>query len=125
MLRMLPFLLALAACATPQERCINDAAAPYRAALKERAEIYQGLAKGFVYKTEYERRRIFTRCRVGKHRYVSCYDWETVPVTRRVPVDRDALKERDAQLAQDLPGLERAANRGTQACVDAFANEAE
>jgi hypothetical protein len=124
MFRMVPFLLTLAACATPQERCINDAAAPYRAALKERAEISQALAKGFVYQTEFETRRVFTQCRVGKDRFVPCWDRETVPVTKRIPVDRDALRARDAQLARDLPSLERAANRGTQACVDAFPSEA-
>ena len=124
MLRFAPVLLVLAACATPQERCINDAAEPYRAALKERAEIAEALSRGFVYKTEFETRRVFTHCRVGQHRFVRCWDRKTVPVTKRIPIDRAELRKRDTQLAADLPGLERAANRGAKACLQAFPTEA-
>jgi hypothetical protein len=119
----IPLFLLLAACATPQERCINDAAGPYRAALKERAEIAKSLSRGFDYVTEYETRRVFTRCEVSDGEYVPCWDRETYPVTRSVPVDRAALQARDAQLARDLPDLERAADRGTAACLQAFPEE--
>lgn len=120
MRRLIPICLLLAACATPQERCINDAAAPYRAALKERAEIAKTLSRGFDHVTEYETQRIFTRCKTADGGWVPCWDRETVPVTRRIPIDRAALQTRDAQLARDLPGLERAAERGAAACVEAF-----
>jgi hypothetical protein len=124
MRRILPFLLLLAACATPQERCINDAAAPYRAALKERAEIAKTLSRGFDYVTEFETRRVFTRCRTKDGDFYPCWDRETRPVTRRVPIDRSTLEVRDAQLARDLPGLERAAERGAAACIAALPAEA-
>ncbi|WP_292289726.1 excinuclease ABC subunit B [Marivita sp.] len=117
---LIPIFVLLAACATPQERCINDAAGPYRAALKERADIARSLSRGFDTVTEYETRRVFTRCKVAEDKFVPCWDRETYPVTRRVPVDRAALQARDAQLARDLPGLERAAERGTAACLQAF-----
>lgn len=124
MRRFTPFLLlVLAACATPQERCINDAAAPYRAALKERAEIAKSLSRGFDYVTEYETRRVFTQCKMPDGNWIPCWDRETVPVTRRVPVDRTALQTRDAQLARDLPGLERAAQSGAAACIEALPAE--
>lgn len=118
----IPVLL-LAGCATPQERCINEAAAPYRAALKERAEISEALARGFVYETEFERRRVFRNCWYGHGRVLPCWDTETYPVTRRVPIDRGALQRRDKQLARDLPGLQRAAERGAAACAKAFQEE--
>ena len=124
MRRVIPFLLVLAACATPLERCINDAAAPYRAALKERAEIAQALSRGFVYQTEFETRRVFTTCKLGENTFVPCWDRETIPVTKRIPIDRAALEKRDAQLARDLPALERAANLGAQACLEAFPPDA-
>lgn len=120
MRHLAPVLLLLAACATPQERCINDAAAPYRAALKERADIAKSLARGFDIVTEYRTRRVFTRCKTKDGGWVPCWDRETSPVTRRVPVDPAELKARDAQLARDLPRLERAAERGTAACLQAF-----
>lgn len=120
MLRLIPILLLLAACATPQERCINDAAAPYRAALKERSEIAKSLSRGFDYVTEYQTRRVFTRCKTHKGGWVPCWDRETYPVTRRVPIDRETLQRRDAQLARDLPSLQRAAERGAAACIAAL-----
>ncbi len=120
---LIPIFLLLAACATPQERCINDAAAPYRAALKERAEIAKSLSRGFDFVTEYETRRVFTRCKTPKGGWVPCWDRETYPVTRRIPVDRAVLQSRDAQLARDLPGLERAAERGAAACLKALPAE--
>lgn len=120
MLRFIPILLLLAACATPQERCINDAAAPYRAALKERAEIAETLSRGFDYVTEFRTRRVFTRCKTHDGGWVPCWDRETYPVTRRVAIDRDVLQRRDAQLARDLPGLQRAAERGAAACIAAL-----
>lgn len=121
MLRFIPLMALLAACATPQERCINDAAKPYRNALKERAKISETLARGFEYKTEYETRRVFTRCRIGPETFVPCWDRETVPVTKRIAVDAKALRARDAQLAKDLPQLQRAAEKGAEACAKAFA----
>ncbi|MCK0149745.1 excinuclease ABC subunit B [Marivita sp. S6314] len=124
MLRYIPLMLLLVACATPQERCINDAAAPYRSALKERAKIAETLARGFTYKTEYETRRVFSRSRIGPDTFVPCWDRETVPVTKRIAVDADALRARDAQLARDLPNLQRAAERGAYACAQAFAKTA-
>lgn len=120
MVRLVPLFLLLAACATPQERCINDAAAPYRAALKERSEIAKSLARGFDYVTEFETRRVFTNCKTKDGGFIPCWDRETVPVTRRVPIDRKALETRDAQLARDLPGLQRAAERGAAACIEAL-----
>jgi hypothetical protein len=123
MRHLIPICLILAACATPQERCINDAAGPYQAALSERAKIATSLSRGFDYVTEYETRRVFTRCKTKDGGWVGCWDRETYPVTRRVPVDRASLQARDAQLARDLPQLERAAERGTQACLKAFPEE--
>ena len=113
-------VLLLAGCETPQERCINDAAAPYRAALKEREDISEALARGFAYETEFVRRRVFTNCWYGYGRVLPCWRTYTVPVTRRVPIDPTALRHRDRQLARDLPGLERAAERGAKACAEVF-----
>ena len=126
-MRVLLFLplLILAACATPQEHCINDAAEPYRPALKEREDIAKALARGFVFQTEVRSRRVFTNCWIGDGRHIPCWKRETVPVTRRIPVDRAALRERDAQLARDLPSLQRAAERGAAACLKAFPEGAD
>ncbi|WP_245818945.1 excinuclease ABC subunit B [Marivita hallyeonensis] len=100
---------------------MSDATAPYRAALKERATISETLARGYAYKTEFVTRRVFTRCYHGRDTYIPCWKNETIPITRRVSIDRAALTAREAELARRLPSLARAAERGTQTCNTLYA----
>ncbi|WP_417719332.1 excinuclease ABC subunit B [Salipiger sp.] len=118
-------LLLLAACGTPVERCLSGAAAPYRDALKERERIARDLSRGFVFQTKFEQVTRFTGCRQSRHDKSAFPCWRTdmQPVTRRIPVDRDALRQRDAQLARDLPALRRAASEDQQQCRAAFPPE--
>ena len=88
-------LLALSACATPREACIRDAAAPWRSAVAERERIAQDLARGYTYETEFQRVERQRWCRSGGGIY-PCWTTDTQPMTRRVPVDAEALRARDA-----------------------------
>lgn len=117
---LLLLLLVLTACGTPQERCVRDAAAPYRVALKERQRIAQDLSRGFTYETEFERVERFTWCRGPKGSAYPCWETDMEPVTRRVPVDRAVLRARDADLARSLPTLRSDAQQGTAECRIAF-----
>ncbi|EPX79644.1 hypothetical protein [Salipiger mucosus] len=118
-------LIALTACGTPLERCLREAAAPYRDALEERERIARDLGRGFTYETGFE--RVVTRrwCRTQKGTLYYCRETSMEPVTRRVPIDADALRARDAQLARDLPALRRAAAEDQGQCRAAFPVEEE
>ncbi|WP_246107411.1 excinuclease ABC subunit B [Puniceibacterium confluentis] len=109
-------LLALAACATPRQQCEADAAAPYRAALQERARLSSDLARGFTYNTRFERRERFGLCRGRYGAAYHCWQTDTQPVTRRVPVDSAALQARLSALDSALPGLRHAAAQDTSQC---------
>ncbi|MCR8546374.1 excinuclease ABC subunit B [Salipiger sp. P9] len=109
-------LMLLAACATPQDRCLRDAAAPWRAALQERERIAKDLARGFTYETRFVRVTRFRWCSDGQGRMYPCWDDDMQPETRRIPVDAAALRARDAELARALPGLRRAAEADMAQC---------
>ncbi|EIE52885.1 excinuclease ABC subunit B [Salipiger aestuarii] len=116
-------LLMLAACATPREACLTDAAAPWRSAMRESERIAKDLARGYTFETKFERRRVYGTCRTSEgHRY-SCWDTQTEPVTRRVPVDRAALTTRLAELQQALPALRAAANTDAAQCRATYPEE--
>lgn len=113
-------LLLLAACATPLERCLKDASGPWRAALKERERIAEDLERGFTYETKFEERTRFRWCASGTGHLYPCWESDAQPVTRRVPVDADALRARDAELARALPELRRTAERDSAQCYATY-----
>ncbi|SNR81774.1 excinuclease ABC subunit B [Puniceibacterium sediminis] len=119
---LIPFL-ALAACATPRQQCEANAVAPYSAALQERARISKELAQGYTYQTKYETRQTFGWCRLPKGGYYQCWDTDTQPVTRRVPVDAPKLEARLAELNKALPALRAAAAMDTEQCRVLFPEE--
>lgn len=116
-------LLALSACATPREACIRDAAAPWRGAVAERERIAQDLARGYTYKTEFQRIERQRWCRSGGGLY-PCWTTDTQPVTRRIPVDTEALQTRDAALAEAIPALRKAAEADVAQCKATYPEEA-
>ncbi|MBY6002627.1 excinuclease ABC subunit B [Salipiger bermudensis] len=115
-------LLALTACATPREACIRDAAAPWRGAVAERERIAQDLARGYTFKTEFERVERQRWCRNGAALY-PCWTTDTQPVTRRIPVDAEALRARDAELAAAIPALRSAAEADVRQCQATYPEE--
>ena len=112
---LVPVLL-LAACATPRERCEADAAAPYRAALNERAQIARDIARGYVFQTRFEQRTRFGWCGLPGAGLTQCWDTDTQPVTRRVPINEQVLRARLAKLDAALPDLRNAASLDTGQC---------
>lgn len=105
----------LSAC-SPRQQCLSDAASPYRAALREQARISEDLARGYTFKTRFEPVRRQTLCRGPAHVALPCWDWDSQPVTRKVPVDTAALARRQAEIAAILPALRAAAAKDTAQC---------
>ncbi|GGG73052.1 hypothetical protein GCM10011415_21590 [Salipiger pallidus] len=116
-------LLALAACATPREACLSDAAGPWRSALKERERIAADLARGYTFETEFERTTRMRMCGTSAGGLIPCWETDTQPRTRKVPVDTAALRARDAQLALSLPGLRRTAEADVAQCHATYPKE--
>ncbi|MCA0993949.1 excinuclease ABC subunit B [Alloyangia pacifica] len=118
-------LVALAACGTPYERCNRDAAEPYRDALDERARIAKDLARGFTYSTDWETRMRWDVCGSYNGRLHYCWRRDTEPVTRRVPINAEALRTRDAEIEQQLPQLRHEAAQAQAICRQRYPVEAE
>lgn len=115
-------LLALSACATPREACIRDAAGPWRSAVAERKRIAQDLARGYTFKTEFRRFERQRWCRSGNGIY-PCWTTDTQPVTRRIPVNAEALQAREAQLARAIPSLRKSAEADVAQCQATYPEE--
>ena len=83
---------------------------------EERARIARDLARGYTFETEFERVTRYRICRANKDTVYPCWETDMQPVTKRVPVDAEALQARDAELARALPGLRATAERDTAQC---------
>lgn len=106
-LRLAP-LLVLAACATPEHRCVLDVTKEYRTLTTLIAESEGNLARGYTIDREVERRPRLTFCTGGFRRHVGvnfCTTEDIVYRDRPVAIDPDAerrklqvLNERKARL---------------------------
>lgn len=104
----------LAACATPQERCINRHTSEYRTVSRLLAEVEGNLARGYAWEERQVVRDRLTHCRSYRRDSEGVLHTVMVPCWRdyvdtqryRVPIDpateqrkRDHLAERKAALA--------------------------
>lgn len=116
-------LLALAACATPRESCINDATRDLRQVNRFIAETQANIARGYGIEVRQETRVRMGTCTGETEEGVEFeFDCEkTEIIDREVPVPLDLAAERarlDSLLAQQAT-LERQSNAVVQACVAA------
>lgn len=119
----------LAACATPQQRCIAEATQDLRVVDRLIAETEATLARGYALEQERSSRLTWTTCtrRVPRHapdgtrlpdEIVSYMCMENVPVTVTRPraVDLDAERKKLATLKRKRTELARAAVAATAQC---------
>lgn len=114
-----PLLLALAACATPQERCIRDATRDLRTVNALIAESEATLARGYAIVEEQRLVHVgFGYCIGGRGRVGYRFCGETYPTTVRRPaaVDLDAERRKLAGLRGKAEELERAAGPAVAQC---------
>lgn len=120
-------LLALAACATPREACINDATRDLRQVNAFIAETQANLARGYALETRQEARVVRDICEGTIRREdgtvdiirMPCERTELVDVDRPVPIDLTAERAKLASLLQQQAALERQSQAVIQACVAA------
>lgn len=120
----LPTMLILAACATPVERCVNQASAAYRATFDELREAEATLARGYALRRVQVSVPFYTTCRGPKKRRYPCFRERYQTVTRRENVDLTEVRSRTQDLRAQLPALQRSADTGATQCRAIYA-EAE
>ena len=124
-------LLALSACGTPQERCINRNTAELRTVSSLLAEVEGNLARGYAWEERVTTRSVFTTCnrvvrdKEGNRRIIADTCWRDVTDTQRfrVPIDpaaetrkAEALRARQAELAPHARAV-------IAACKEAYPEE--
>ena len=114
-LYVLPFLLGIAACSTPQERCINSANRDLRVINGLIAETRGNLSRGFAIREVQDVITVNTTCdgvsEDGIEFTVECEELETV--TRREPVAIDLNAERAKLASLEERQLELQANQAS------------
>lgn len=123
---VLPLLVA--ACGTPQERCISQNTSEYRTVSRLLAEVEGNLARGYAWEERQVVRDRLTQCRTylrdTKGRAVVAYEpcWRDYVDTERyrVPIDPAAEQRKRDNLAARQNALGQRAASAVQACQAAF-----
>ncbi|OCX66657.1 hypothetical protein BFP70_00375 [Thioclava sp. SK-1] len=116
---ILPMLAIVAACGTPQERCINRSTRELRTIERLLDEVQANLARGYAWE-EYEvTRRRWSTCAVEEithpdgtveRRKKRCLERYTETERRRVPIDPAAeIRKRDGLIAKSQQLSQQAA----------------
>ena len=124
-------VLALAACGTPQERCISRNTSEYRTVSSLLAEVEGNLSRGYAWDERQVVRTRFAQCeRVirdheGKAQISTYGCWrDYVDVERfRVPIDPAAETRKRDRLVERQAALSRGANAAVAACRAAYPEE--
>ena len=123
--------LIVAACGTPQERCISQNTSEYRTVSRLLAEVEGNLARGYAWEERQVVRDYLTQCRTyvydndGRafYGYEPCWR-DYVDVERyRVPIDPAAEQRKRDNLAARAAVLGERAASAVQACRAAFPEE--
>lgn len=115
----LALCLALAACATPEERCVIDATKELRTVDGLIAETEGNLARGYAIDREVERRPRLTFCTGGIRNRVGmsfCTTEDIIYRDRPVALDPEAERRKLALLKDRRARLAEAASRNVAAC---------
>lgn len=120
--------LLLAACGTPQERCIRQHTREYRNVSTLLAEVEANLARGYAWDERIVSDTVWSSCRdvvrdgEGNARIVTTPCWRDVTTTERfrVPIDPAAEERKRSNLAARKAQLSDQAAAYVSACKAAF-----
>ncbi|MDO5646535.1 hypothetical protein [Paracoccus sp. (in: a-proteobacteria)] len=118
----------LAACGTPQQRCINQNTGEYRAVSRLLAQVDGNLARGYAWAEREVTRERFTECRDLRRDadgtlqpvLVPCWREYTETERYRVPIDPAAEQRKRDNLAARQAALAAKAKSAVAACQAAF-----
>ena len=113
-------LLALAACATPRESCINEVTQPLRTLNSQIAQSQEALSSGYTTESRREYRMVKEICRgvndQGEVYRYECREGRWVEVPRRVAINRTAEEAKLASLLSQRTAIQRQIEQGVAAC---------
>ncbi|KPN64426.1 hypothetical protein SAMN04488527_101457 [Aliiroseovarius crassostreae] len=113
-------LLALTACATPQQRCISDASATMRKAERNATRIEGNIARGYAIHRQTIRVPTAEICTNPDGSTYTCMDYDhqviETPVAIDIAQERRKLAELQKIIAQERPKVVSA----TQSCIAQF-----
>ena len=117
---MLP-LVALAACATPREQCINDASRDTRILSALVNQTKGNISRGYALEQRQEVRTVRSTCRGrnadGSRFLFPCEDTSTINTTVPVAIDLNAEQAKLASLQERLAQSQPAANQAVAQCI--------
>lgn len=128
-LALLVLPLALAACGSPQERCISRNTSEYRTVSRLLAEVEANLARGYAWEERQVVRDRLTQCRnyardrdgnVVAIGYTPCWRDYVDTERYRVPIDPAAERRKRDNLAARKAALSDSAAAYVEACKKAF-----
>ena len=117
-------IVALTACATPREQCINDATRETRVLSALVAETEANIARGYALTTTQEIRTVSTTCEGrnedGSTFLFPCEEVQTIDQTVPVAIDLNAEAAKLETLRTRLASERAAANATVSQCIATF-----
>ncbi len=112
----IPSLAFLAACATPQERCINSATNEVRTLQKLIATSEGNIARGYAIHKQEQPYKVASICYDKDKKPYACLETEFRTVETPVTIDIAEERRKLAQLKHRLPDAKRRMNDGIKRC---------
>jgi len=126
MIALLPWALVLAACATPQERCVNEAQEPYRTTLKNLAVAEGNLARGYAIHVQRVPYTVYGTCfrNTGKRSipYV-CPSTAYRTIETPVPIDVANEQRKIEELRRTIPQYQARATEVIARCNAVYSGQ--
>ena len=114
-------VVALAACATPREQCINDVTRETRILSSLIAETEGNIARGYALEERQEVRTINSRCSGstpdGDEFTFPCKDTQTFTSTAPVAIDLNAERAKLASLQDRFVQMQATSNQAVAQCI--------
>lgn len=113
-------LLLIAACATPQQKCISQASLTLRKAERKAAKIEQDLARGYAIHRETVLVPTVEICTDAKGKSYQCIDHDHRTIRTPVAIDADLEKSKLAALRKLIRSERPKVAAATKACAIQF-----
>lgn len=119
-LAILTALALLAACATPQEQCINTATNEVRAINSAISTAKGNIARGYAIHRNTQSFEVPTVCYDTEKKPYKCYEFDTRTVETPVSINVSDERQKLASLQKRLPAATRKMKTGVASCQAQF-----